>query len=383
MEGRHWRKWRKSPVTDVDTTGKITRIYPDRDTVPADEGESVDAVDGDAPSKKARLAPRWLLLVGLILAATLLAVSSLYLARAWLDPRASVNDLVPARPAAPVGGPPHYLFTIYGQKDLGLLKPLAVTESPSGEIYVADSGHGQVQVFDYSGNYRRSIGNPTSEVPGPGQLRYPIGVTTDQDGNLYVSDSQGGHISVFSPRGDFVRFFGETGGIKSFGVPGVITYHGKQIYLADLDKHKLIVMNTDGRVEAEIGKGKGEQIGEMQFPNGVWVDDAGLIYVSDSNNNRVQVFTPAGEVKKVLDRVPGMPLSLPRGLAVDQNGLLHVVNVINHRVQVYDSGGRAMFTYGERGDQDGQFNFPNGLWMAGKRVYITDRENNRVQVWGF
>jgi len=33
---------------------------------------------------------------------------------------------------------------------------------------------------------------------------------------------------------------------------------------------------------------------------------------------------------------------------------------------------------------DGEFNFPNGLALDSTgRLYVTDRENNRVQVWGY
>ena len=41
-------------------------------------------------------------------------------------------------------------------------------------------------------------------------------------------------------------------------------------------------------------------------------------------------------------------------------------------------------SFGTLGVGDGQFNYPNGLAVdARARIYVTDRENNRVQVWGF
>ena len=40
--------------------------------------------------------------------------------------------------------------------------------------------------------------------------------------------------------------------------------------------------------------------------------------------------------------------------------------------------------FGSQGIGDGQFEYPNGVAVDSRdRVYVTDRENNRVQVWGY
>ena len=77
---------------------------------------------------------------------------------------------------------------------------------------------------------------------------------------------------------------------------------------------------------------------------------------------------------------------MPRGVAVDDEGRLFVVDTSAHIVKVYDvSGDRPEFVYdiGEAGTQEGRFRFPNGIAIEGNRVYVTDRENGRVQVWSY
>jgi hypothetical protein len=47
-------------------------------------------------------------------------------------------------------------------------------------------------------------------------------------------------------------------------------------------------------------------------------------------------------------------------------------------------GAEFVFSFGGLGVGDGEFNFPNDLSLDSTgRLYITDRENNRVQVWDY
>jgi len=65
------------------------------------------------------------------------------------------------------------------------------------------------------------------------------------------------------------------------------------------------------------------------------------------------------------------------------------VDTADHMVRVYLVGdSKATPTYigsfGGEGKLEGTFEYPNGI-ATDKRahVYVTDRENNRVQVWGY
>ncbi len=80
-------------------------------------------------------------------------------------------------------------------------------------------------------------------------------------------------------------------------------------------------------------------------------------------------------------------MSLPRGLTIDERQRLYVVDAVGQDVKVYDLTGERpdfMFTFGEFGVEDGQFNYPNAIAVDGTgRLYIADRENNRIQVWTY
>ena len=130
--------------------------------------------------------------------------------------------------------------------------------------------------------------------------------------------------------------------------------------------------------------------GQLNFPNGIVVDSHGNIEVSDSNNGRLVVFNVAGKMLATISRGVGEgDLGLPRGVAVDESGRLFVADTSDHQVRVYTVGetGKtpAYFgSFGSEGQTDGTFEYPNGVATdARAHIYVTDRENNRVQVWGY
>jgi len=80
--------------------------------------------------------------------------------------------------------------------------------------------------------------------------------------------------------------------------------------------------------------------------------------------------------------------SYPHGLVFDPHrGLLIVADTSNHRVQVFscdDDGGSFVSKLGgEKGNQPGQFNYPDSLAIDHDhdRILIVDTNNHRVQSW--
>ena len=74
-------------------------------------------------------------------------------------------------------------------------------------------------------------------------------------------------------------------------------------------------------------------------------------------------------------------------MALDDRNRLHVVDAVGQNVKVYDFSADEpafLFAFGSIGAQSGQFNYPNDVALdATGRVYIADRENNRIQVWTY
>ncbi|HDT14694.1 MAG TPA: hypothetical protein ENN55_00615, partial [Firmicutes bacterium] len=87
------------------------------------------------------------------------------------------------------------------------------------------------------------------------------------------------------------------------------------IYVADTGNHRVARFYNDGssvRFITNIGQGFGEGKGQFKSPSYTAVDSAGRLYVSDTGNNRIQVFSKSGG----LIRTISTGLHSPLGIAV-------------------------------------------------------------------
>ena len=81
--------------------------------------------------------------------------------------------------------------------------------------------------------------------------------------------------------------------------------------------------------------------GQLQSPRGVAVDEAGNVYVADTDNNRIQKFDSAGNyLTKWGSAGTGEgKFQNPVGIAADQLGLVYITDAGNNRIQVFNSYG--------------------------------------------
>jgi len=72
----------------------------------------------------------------------------------------------------------------------------------------------------------------------------------------------------------------------------------------------------------------------------------------------------------------------PSDVAVAKNGRIYVVDGVNNKIKIFNNNGEALSSFGEKGDGNGQFNYPLGIDVddAGN-AYIADSGNSRVQVF--
>ena len=78
----------------------------------------------------------------------------------------------------------------------------------------------------------------------------------------------------------------------------------------------------------------------------------------------------------------GRPFHHPTDIALSASGDFYVSDGYrNCRVHKYSSDGTLLFSWGEPGNGPGQFNLPHSVWEAKGKVYVADRENNRIQVF--
>ena len=273
----------------------------------------------------------------------------------------------------PLNRPPTFQGHLQLPPEIKLNNPLGIAVAEDGRIFVADSGNSDIKVFTSDGQYSGKFGK---QGKGPGELEYPTDLAV-KAGKVYVADFKNNRVAVFNTDGTFDRNITQGPGNAGISPLSVDVDEQGQVYLADRS-HRIIVLNDKDQFVRTFGEG-GAGDGQMSYPNGVLAAKDGTIYVSDSGNGRIEYFDRAG---RFLGKIDG--LVTPRGIALDDSGRLHVVDPLSHTVTVYDQEKKPLFTFGSRGVDNGQFNFPNGVAIDNQgRVFVTDRENDRVCVWSY
>lgn len=268
----------------------------------------------------------------------------------------------------------------------GVERPLGVAISSDGKIYVSEStGERMVRVFNRNGDQIAALAPPGTEPT----TRVPLYVAISPKNEIYVSDRFNRAIYMWAADGSFIGTFQPQSVPAEDWNPMGLAFDGQgNLYVTDVtpDKHRVMVFDSSGALKLQFGK-EGQEEGDFWYPNGVAVDGNGRIYVADGDNGRLQIFDAAGNPLSTISRGFGDgDLSMPRGVALDGDGHLLIADTSAQAVKVYDISGdspRFISDFGEPGSGDGQFNYPNGVALADGKIYVTDRENGRVQIWSY
>jgi len=140
----------------------------------------------------------------------------------------------------------------------------------------------------------------------------------------------------------------------------------------DRDGHLILVdsiasrvhrYTRDGKRLGEIGRGPGSGEGQFAGPRDAKVSPAGEIFISDGNNQRVQVFDHQGRFLRAFGSKGKGPGQLLRAHALDfgPEGNVYLVDVDNSRIIIFEPSGKFVGAWGKAGKGPGLFNAPHGL----------------------
>jgi DNA-binding beta-propeller fold protein YncE len=265
--------------------------------------------------------------------------------------------------------PPAYVLSIGD-----VVYPGGVAVDSAGNVYVSDTRNNRIKKLT-------GQGVPVTQWGGlgksAGSFNYPQGLATDGSNNLYVADVQNHRIQKFTADGTFITQWGELGADPGkFNRPyNVAVDKAGNVYVADHDNNRVEKFTSDGKYLKTFGA-VGTGAGQLQAPQGVAVDESGNVYVGDGGNGRIQKFSADGV--SLLAWQCGN-----HDVAVDGRG--HVYVVSGDSIKVFSSTGALLTQWGSTGSGPGEFNFAARVAVdaAGSRVYVTDAENNRVQIFAY
>ena len=95
---------------------------------------------------------------------------------------------------------------------------------------------------------------------------------------------------MFTVEGELLRQFGKKGkGDGELQNPLICIDSDDVLYVTEWGNHRISMFTCEGKLISSFGT-KGNGPGQFNQPRGIAVDKNGVVYVSDSRNNRLQLF---------------------------------------------------------------------------------------------
>jgi uncharacterized protein (TIGR03437 family) len=232
----------------------------------------------------------------------------------------------------------------------------------AGNLFIADYGNNRIRMVA-NGVITTSAGNGTQTFSGDGGSATSAGLAAPQrmafDGaeNLYLVDGvrvrkiAGGVIATVAGGGAPLGEGGLAASAQLHSPQGVAVDAAGNVYITDAGTGRVLEV-SNGTIQKLAGTGTAGFNGDngpaanaqLAGPSGVAVDAAGNIYVTDGANLRVRkvaggtITTFAGGGSTLGDNGPAAKaqLSAPEGLAVDGAGNLYIADL--NRVRMVSNG---------------------------------------------
>jgi sugar lactone lactonase YvrE len=249
-------------------------------------------------------------------------------------------------------------------------------------LYVVDMT-GRVQKFSPDGQFLLSW---RMHVEDPGKIKgEPKGMGTDNDGNIIVVEPHYQRVNLFTPDGKRLEQWGERGtNAGQFIMPraAAVNSHGDYFIpeYTEVDRVQQFT-GKDKKLVRVIGH-TGTENGQFDRPEGLCVDAQDRLYVADSCNHRIQVFSPDGQWLRSYGHAGSGPgeFSYPYDIRVDKAGRQYVCEFGGSRLQVFDANDRLLEVIGGPGAEPGQFSNPWSMAFDSEGdLYVADSQNHRVQ----
>ena len=213
------------------------------------------------------------------------------------------------------------------------------------------------------------------------ELYAPAGIAVNTTGKIAVTDSVGDCVYIFDKEGNCLRKIGSQGeNAGQFNYPlGVKYLNDNEILIADRGNHRIQQVNVQtGTAVKSFGK-YGAAKGEFSSPVDVCRDEQHRIVVTEFGNDRIQVMTQEGGTVTMFGDSGQEKLKYPRSCITYKNMFL-VADGDNNCIKVFDQSGTFLYKFGNKGNQDGQFNFPQKMLLdSSNNLLVCDLRNNRVQ----
>ena len=165
---------------------------------------------------------------------------------------------------------------------------------------------------------------------------------------------------------------------------GVAVDSRDRVFVFCRGNHPVLIFNRDGNFISCWGEG------HFRYAHGIFIGPDDSVYLTDSQAQTVEKFTPGGELLMTLGvrdwaepTHHHVPFNMPTGLALGPLGEMFVSDGYgNSVVHKFSPEGKLIKTWGEYGIGPGQFITVHNIGVDKYgTVYVCDRHNDRIQTF--
>lgn len=249
----------------------------------------------------------------------------------------------------------------------------------------------------------------------------PTSITVDEKGNIYSASSFTGVIVKYDENFKYqhtLKFFEEKAITDIF-------YYKNNLYIL-FGKGIILKLDNNDKIVKEFNFKKGNLLGELDTPNGLYVDEEG-IYICDTKNSRIvsmdfegkniksfgyKTFYDGGFIEPFgISKLNGKYVIVdnstkevnffdkdgfyvsnlknqeskekflvsPEDIYVDLNGDIYIIDSGSSQILLFTPEG-VIKSIGEKGGRENKFYSPRDIWVSKDKIYVADTMNKSVKI---
>jgi DNA-binding beta-propeller fold protein YncE len=256
----------------------------------------------------------------------------------------------------------------------------SVTFDARGHLLVLTRGAQPFFEFDETGKFIRAFGD--------GLFTRAHGLRLDADGNIWATDVGAHVVYKLSPMGQVLLTLGtkgqagewnEAAGSRKLNQPNDVAIAGNgDVFVVQghtpgpLGDARVLKFDKTGKfIKSWGGKGKGP--GQFEVAHGIAIDARGLLWVTDRENQRIQIFDADGTFVRE-HKYAGLPCSLDIG-----RQYIYMVNGFAGQILQLDLNGKVLAATGKAGTGPGEFGEAHFIAVSPKgELWVADSVNSAL-----
>jgi DNA-binding beta-propeller fold protein YncE len=164
---------------------------------------------------------------------------------------------------------------------------------------------------------------------------------------------------------------------------GVATDSADRVHVFTRGKHPVLVFESDGTFVRSWGEGL------VTHAHGIEITAVGEVWLTDDGDHTVRRCSARGAVLSQIGRsgepapfMSGRPFRRCTQTALGPADDVYVSDGYgNNAIHRFTLDGEHLMSFGSSGTGPGEFNFPHSIARHGDRLYVSDRENHRIQLF--